>query len=185
MAMTLGLRHLLTWEAIVDILKMVNTIFRDKVVPASKYFLDKYFPSNIKNGIYHIYCPECHKYLGMRDDMEKNINCPCGYVLIVSDSHSYFLQFDVRDQLHHFLKNRKFIENLNYRYTRVKTNESALEDVFDSEMYQQKRHLFNNTYNLSYTFNTDGCQAADSSRITIRPIYIMLHDLPPKERKNI
>ncbi|XP_044019144.1 uncharacterized protein LOC122859546 isoform X2 [Aphidius gifuensis] len=183
MAMTIGMRHSLTWEAIVDILKMVNAIFGEKVVHDSKYFLHKFFPSNIANGVYHIYCPQCHRYVGIRNNLENNICCPCGYTMDISTTSSYFLQFDVRSQLKHFFDNPKFRNNLNYRYTRVKINNAALEDIFDGLMYQQKAHLFIDNPNISYTFNTDGCQAADSSNTTVWPIYMMLHDLPPAERK--
>uniref|UniRef100_A0ABD2VUC2 DUF4218 domain-containing protein n=1 Tax=Trichogramma kaykai TaxID=54128 RepID=A0ABD2VUC2_9HYME len=33
-------------------------------------------------------------------------------------------------------------------------------------------------WNLSYTFNTDGCKASDNSKASVWPIYLMLHDLP-------
>ncbi|XP_044007480.1 uncharacterized protein LOC122852000 isoform X2 [Aphidius gifuensis] len=182
MAMTLGLRHSLTWQAILDLLKMINTIFNDRVVPTSKYFLQKYFPSNVKNGVYHMYCPECYRYLGARNDLENNIHCSCGHIINVHNTNSYFLQFDVRDQLNHFLKDANFVDNLSYRFRRIKKDESAIEDIFDGNMYKKNRLLKDN-FNLSYTFNTDGCSAADSSQTTVWPIYMMLHDLPPKERK--
>lgn len=81
MVMTLALRHSLTWEASSDILKMVNQIFGKKVVPDSKYFLKKYFPANTEKNVYHIYCSQCHRYLGARDNLENNIICNCGHTI--------------------------------------------------------------------------------------------------------
>ncbi|XP_025153981.1 uncharacterized protein LOC112588403 [Harpegnathos saltator] len=40
----------------------------------------------------------------------------------------------------------------------------------------------NNMWNFSYTFNTDGCQAANSSKVSIWPIYATLNELPYKMR---
>ena len=46
-----------------------------------------------------------------------------------------------------------------------------------------QKDLLGNSYNFSYTMNSDGCQASDSSSVSIWPIYIMLHELPDKLRK--
>ena len=67
-----------------------------------------------------------------------------------------------------------------------KKNENGLEDIFDGNIYKNyaaKQDLLGNEFNFSYTLNTDGCQASDSSKISVWPIYIMLHELPDDIRK--
>uniref|UniRef100_A0ABD2WMH4 DDE Tnp4 domain-containing protein n=1 Tax=Trichogramma kaykai TaxID=54128 RepID=A0ABD2WMH4_9HYME len=49
--------------------------------------------------------------------------------------------------------------------------------------YSQKDDYLKNKYNFSYTFNTDGCQAADNSKVSVWPIYILIHELPDFLRK--
>ena len=59
MCLALGIRHHLSWVAMVDILKMVNSIYGYEAVHASKYFLQKFCEVGKNSTKYHIYCPKC------------------------------------------------------------------------------------------------------------------------------
>ncbi|KMQ84935.1 hypothetical protein RF55_16845 [Lasius niger] len=63
MSLVIGLRHSLSWTAITDILKMINVMFGERIVPDTKFLLHKYFLAEIKSANYHVYCPNCIKYL--------------------------------------------------------------------------------------------------------------------------
>lgn len=95
------------------------------------------------------------------------------------------MTLNFKSQLQRLLHDREIVKLLNYRLTRKKNCMDTLDDIYDGEMYQKllaTDEFSSSPFNLSYTFNTDGCQAANSSNVSIWPIYAMIHELPPKLR---
>ena len=93
---------------------------------------------------------------------------------------------DVEEQLKKLFSNKTVVTNLQHRFTRVKKNEHALEDIYDGQIYKKfakDPHLLENPNNYSYIFNTDGCQTSFNSKVTVWPIYLMLNELPYYLRK--
>lgn len=78
------------------------------------------------------------------------------------------------------------LNDLEERFNRKKIDDSALEDILDGNIYKQYSedpNLLGNPYNFSDTFNRDGCQSSGKSKVTIWPIYMMIHELPDNLRK--
>lgn len=72
-----------------------------------------------------------------------------------------------------------------YRFCRTKTNKSSIEDVYDGELYQE--HFRNNGFlsnpnSISLLGNTDGVSLIRSTKMGVWPIYLVINELPPKER---
>ena len=77
---------------------------------------------------------------------------------------------DVEDQLKKLFSDETIINNLQHRFTRVKKNDDALEDIYDGKLYKklaQDPNLLGNPNNYSYIFNTDGFQTSVHSKITV------------------
>lgn len=181
LCMTIAQRHSLTWVATIDILKLINILFNKNAVPNTKYKLHKYFPADIDKVQYHMTYPHCTKYLlGKRDSMTDNIVCECGNMINSLESTSYFLEFDVKSQLQVLFSDPNITNSLNNRYSRKKLNVEGLDDICDGEQYKKyiQSNLLRDEYNFSYTFNTDGCQATNSSKVSMWPIYLMINELP-------
>jgi len=137
MCLTVGLRHNLTWQAQVDILKMINAIYEDERIPNTKYM---YFNHIDKSGDYlkyHIFCPECERYLDNTNDLSESVNCNCGHVITVYSSN-YFVSIDLESQFKILLKNTSIVDSLlTYRFNRSKINDTALEDIYDGAEYKK------------------------------------------------
>lgn len=55
--------------------------------------------------------------------------------------------------------------------------------IYDGNMYKKLSEFdgpLSTQWNLSYTLNTDGCQAANSSKVTVWPIFATINELPPE-----
>ncbi|XP_034944122.1 uncharacterized protein [Chelonus insularis] len=185
MVLLLGAQHSLTWTAIIDILSMINTLFGTNVVPASKYKLLKNLSVPDDAVKYHLYCPECQQYIEERADLKiaTPLSCTNCEETIPKSKISFFLTLNFRAQLQQLLENteiQKFFES-----ERNRQNRGVLEDIYDGHVYRKfsaDNQPLANRYNLSYTFNSDGCQMSKSSRLAVWPIYAMIHQLPPKLR---
>lgn len=185
MCLTLGLRHNLTWQAQVDILKMVNAMYGDERIPSSKYMYFNHIDRSDNYLKYHIFCPECDKYFGNTNNFTEYVNCNCGHVITVSSSN-YFLSIDLESQFKTLFNNTTIVDSLlTYRFNRSKINDTALEDIYDGAEYRKffdNGNVLSHMFNFSYSFNTDGIPMGKSCGKTIWPIYITLNELPPNER---
>jgi len=186
MCLTLGLRHNLTWQAQVDILKMINAIYEDERIPNTKYM---YFNHIDKLGDYlkyHIFCPECERYLDNTNDLSESVNCNCRHVITVYSSN-YFISIALESQFKILFKNTSIVDSLlTYRFNCSKINDTALEDIYDGAEYKKyldNGNILSHMYNFSYSFNTDGVPMGKSYGKTIWPIYITINELSPKERR--
>ena len=171
--LTISLRHNFTWEAITDIFEGINVVFGNEVVPSTKYKILKYFPIEKHEIVYHIYCPDCRRYLGEKGDEHCIADCP--FKTEYSEPTKYFVTLNFTDQLRKLLETESIQKNLEKRFMRKKPNHESIDDIFDGRLYKKLTkvgQILHNKFNLSYTFSTDGCQSANSSNVTIWPIYI-------------
>ncbi|XP_016842242.1 uncharacterized protein LOC103318168 [Nasonia vitripennis] len=184
--MTIGKKHSLTWVTLLDLFKALNFIFCRNIFPMTKYMIRKLMDVSTESFTYHTLCRQCNKYLGSFKNVKSTQKCVCGYTMSSSSTGAFFIHIDIEDQLKKFFSNKDIVNNLNYRFIRKKQNSSALEDIYDGKVYKKlskdKKYL-NNDNNFSYTFNTDGCQAASHSKVSVWPIYLMIHELPDHLRK--
>lgn len=164
--------------------------FSSDAFKMSKYRLLSYFPENKNWFTYHIYCPECKYYMGNREDLPNTLACSgCQKVINDVKKAPYFLTLNLQSQLKYLFQNPLVQPHLGHRHNRRKMNENNIEDVYDGELYKQLSapgKILDCDHNFSYIINTDGCQASDSSPVTVWPVFLKINELPLKIRnKNI
>ncbi|XP_074107779.1 uncharacterized protein LOC141533026 isoform X2 [Cotesia typhae] len=185
MTLALGAEESLTWKSIIAILSLINTLFQDDVVPASKYKLLKTVKLNEEILTYHIFCTDCHNYFGARNKFNREeFKCEVCVDNEESPDVNYFLTFGVAAQLKAILEDEEVQEVLmeSLKTKNQKCN-NILRNMSDGELYKKllkPNNPLSGEYNLSYTFNTDGCQPSKSSKVSIWPIYACINELPPK-----
>ncbi|XP_067217132.1 uncharacterized protein [Linepithema humile] len=160
MCLVLGLRHNLSWEAQIDILKIFNAIYGDNTIKVTKYSYFKLLDEERENISFHIYCPDCEIYLGKKDELKENKMCTnCSADINISKSSNFFISVSLESQLQKLTKHNDFIHAvMNHRFNRNKIEENALEDLYDGDEYKKhfEKGLLSSPYNFSYSFFTDG-----------------------------
>ncbi|OXU16280.1 hypothetical protein TSAR_010934 [Trichomalopsis sarcophagae] len=111
-------------------------------------------------------------HLGKYSELQRNIQCECGVMITPTSMGSFFIQIDIIDKLKKLFSN-PFTNNLDERFNRKKTKSENLEDIYDGAHYKEQSILFESKWNLSYTFNTDGCQTADKGKFSAWPIFLI------------
>lgn len=192
MCLALGMRHNLTWVALVDILKFVNKLFNRKVVSSSKYYLFKYFDKLKEQdaAVVHVYCPQCEKYIGAQNlnNLEQVRLCECGAeVRLKGQKASYFVTTNIKKQFKTLMEKPEVAEEImTHRFQRKKSNEEALEDIFDGDgckKFCDENGVLSDGRNFSVTMNTDGMELGTSSSRSAWPIFMYVNELSPKNRK--
>ncbi|XP_044595363.1 uncharacterized protein LOC123272557 [Cotesia glomerata] len=186
MTLLLGAEESLTWKAITAILSLINTLFQNNVVPASKYKLFQTLKLNEDITIYHLYCDECFHYFGAKNKLDKEeLVCQICRNNGNSSDVAYFLTLDVSLQLQSILENSEVQSSLMKRFYGTEDNRTRnnLQSMSDGQLYK-KLSINNNSsfnkYDFTYTFNTDGCQPSKSSKLSIWPIFVCINELPLK-----
>jgi hypothetical protein len=190
MCLALGMRHNMTWLAIIDILKLINILFDREVVHATKYYLMKYFEVGQESTNIHIYCPVCQAYLGTKETIaeEQILHCDCGEeVKPFGQSASYFVSVNLKCQFRKLMETAGVADEImTYRFQRKKVNDEAIEDIFDGAEYKKlsgNGELLSSPYNFSVTMNTDGMALTKSSKSSAWPIFLYVNELSPQNRK--
>lgn len=187
MCLVLGLRHNLSWEAQIDMLKMFNAIYGDNTIKVTKYSYLKLLDTERENISFHIYYPDCEIYLGKKKELKGNEICiSCNADINISDSLNFFVSVSLESQLQKLTKDNDFVHAvMNHRFNRNNIKEDALEDLYDGDEYKkhfEKEGILSSPYNFSYSFFTDGIHTGKSNNKTLWPIYLTINELPISER---
>ena len=75
----------------------------------------------------------------------------------------------------------KFLQLISYRFWR-KGTPGCLNDIYDGMLYTERLVFFSCPYNLSLTLNYDGAPKFKSSTMQIRPVQLIIDELPPHLR---
>lgn len=147
------------------------------------YGLRKYLSVYTNLPQIRYYCSFCLTHV------EKNEKvCPnsfCRKDLTVSGSVSYFVLHNLTKQLQILFKRKSFTESIrNHRFQR-KVKKGVVSDFYDGILYQDlmKNGFLNDPNNLSFSINTDGVSIFKSSKVSMWPVYLIINELPIKERK--
>lgn len=132
------LANKLTSSAIINLLKLLALILPvGNLLPDTKYLFDKYF-CNFREGTkFHLYCPDCQKWLGLDDAVQCDV---CGINYTRDDlvkKGSFVLYIPLQDQLVELLQRPDIGSKIDHRFTRIKRNENNYEDIYDGQMYQE------------------------------------------------
>ena len=128
--------------------------------------------------VFHYHCNKC---FGERNSKED----PCA-ICEGNPGVSYFITVSIIQQLQKMFSREGFVESLNYRFTRQKTNENNLEDIYDGQIFKGFINGVINRLNiqnfLAFLWNTDGISVFKSSKFSIWPFFLVNILLPPEQR---
>lgn len=173
------MRHNLTKGALVDLLKILNTIFDCKLLPETHYKFTKYFHQILKYSK-QFYCTKCKLFLGELNEFEKKAaTCEnCNGI-----SKKYFITNSVSEYIQDIVS-KNFEAILQYS---GKLNNDFLQDISQGSFIKEMKNTFGQFYSIS--FNTDGIATFKSNiKKSLWPIIVTVNELPPYLRflkKNI
>lgn len=169
--MTHAAVHNITGSQLDDLLRLINFLFGNDVVPGSKHLFNKVFKNNSEIVEFHLYCRACKCHIGTQKLVtDQNITqCPSGNetVEITSlNNGSFFMNVPVAPQIQNLLENPGIQKHLSYRFDRPHSVENDISDIFDGVMYEklsQPGGILSNPNIFSYNFNSDGSPIYKSS----------------------
>lgn len=114
--------------------------------------------------------------------------CPysfCSRDLTHSENTSFFIEIPIASQIRDFFARPGFLQLLEHRFTRVKKDPDNIEDIYDGELYKQHmgiNGILSDVKNISLMWNTDGIPVFKSSKFALWLLYLVINELPYKER---
>ncbi|XP_044578533.1 uncharacterized protein LOC123261105 [Cotesia glomerata] len=182
----ISMRNNLSFEVTLSMLTWMKLTHSNNNLPTAKKALWKALHRDESLITRHIYCGICKENLGTGITPYKNCSCESCGPNKKSENVHYFLQLNLSSQLSGIFKIPGIEKSLSYRFTREKKDSSAMEDIFDGQVYKNLSsfgNFLNNLSNYSFTINIDGCQVAKLSKASAWPIYFQINELSPHLRK--
>ena len=177
--------HVISGSQLNDLLTLIG-LHCLEVHPGLKslFHFKQYFAGLKSPLVKHFYCLNCFKSVNEQDEICTN----CGKSLKGAKSKSYFIEVSIDEQLGNFFKRPNFIELIKQRSKRTKTSANNIEDIYDGEVNKclsKDGGVLSDKFpfNISLTLNTDGVILFKSSKFSIWLVYLMINELPFKQRK--
>jgi len=178
-------RDSLTYECLLHMNVVLNTVLGRKYLPTSKDHLWRLLGWKSVGIEKHAYCSKCKSPLGLWKNLNDDSVCHNCRSPTRPQKKKYFVSLSLHHQFKH-LNVESFQRHLSYKESRVKKVENALEDILDGAGYKRSEDLggiLSCKDNISYTFNTDGFKVTKSSHLTAYPIFARINELPPALRQ--
>ena len=185
MALKYYVKHNSSFTAMVGLFQFVNELCGKKVIPETRYVIDK-LCNETQNVTFHSICPECSNYLGKFDSSIKSLSCTnCNLVVNVSSMSkpSFFVLIDPSYAITDCLQ--KHENYFDFVINERKRERNHIKDIFDGKAYKNLIKNLSPQDRYSYVsaiLNTDGAAVFKSSNYSIWPIYIMLNEIPVQAR---
>ncbi|XP_045913156.1 uncharacterized protein LOC123975596 [Micropterus dolomieu] len=157
MIMTYAARHQITGSALDDLLKLINHLFGQDVVPGSKYAFNKVFQNNIDKVEFHFYCKACQKDV-LENSVTQCLGCNSPVEPKTLNNGSFFISVPISLQIQHILQTPELQSQLSYRVNRPGKAENIISDIYDGDLYKvlsEPGEILSDPNNLSYTFNSE------------------------------
>lgn len=173
--------HSLSLAALVDLFKLINSIFIQPILPQSRYFLDKLFNPD-GAATYHLLCNQCRSYIGTyKKKVDQVFNCTsCDNLVHVNKlkNTDFFITLNISLAIKNLLE-RHWTE-----YSRIMnrlSEENVYTDFYDGKLYMEFvqtlepaiRRLF-----VTLCFNADGAVVFKKAGHSMWLLQIMLNELP-------
>eukprot|EP00733_Pompholyxophrys_punicea_P001371 Pompholyxophrys_punicea_v1_NODE_663_length_1496_cov_5.961138.p1 type:complete len:262 gc:universal NODE_663_length_1496_cov_5.961138:348-1133(+) len=174
-----ALRHRLTAAAIDDVCHLVNLHTPENSRGVAKCYNGsgglraKYTDEG--KYVMHFMCPNCNTELETAESA-CHVNCT-----VKTAQVSCFIEYKIEKILEDKFNDPNFPELIRHKMTRKKRNQDAIEDVYDSRVFQRLPDLQNYGC-LGVGLNTDGVPLFKKSNFSIWPIFMVYYDLPPNLR---
>lgn len=170
---TFFVRHNLTKNALVDLLKIINIILNEKVIPESHYKFTKYCSEFLKYKK-HYYCGKCKLYLGeLCNKIAKTFECTnCSDI-----DKKYFVSNSLSEILRDIIV-KNFDSIIKYGQ---QLNQKVIGDISQGSVIDLVKNKVKPFFSIS--FNTDGIATFKSNiKKSLWPIIVTINELPPNIR---
>ena len=175
-----------TQEGILMMLRHANSRAKHGSLPTTKNALWRAICRDDSTNTRHLFCRHCEVYLGDQSEPTEQCHCKqCGPGQ-KNETLSWFIQLSLHSQLEELLATPGIADSLKYRFTRLKKDIGAVEDIYDGKEYQKKcvpGGILNDPNNYSFTFSTGKCYFRNSSSQRACLILLQINELPPHMRK--
>lgn len=188
-ALTLVTHFKMNFAQFEGLMKLVNTLFQDKVVPETRHLLDKLFMS--MSGIhYHFVCSYCKDYIGEFDHtVVTEVFCEnCERVTSIGNLNDciFFVMFDLPIQTEVLFSDDEIFQSLKNPFDLINSQEPfVMSDVHDGSVYQNFIKFLGprtNVRHISACFGVDGASPYTSSNMQLWPIFVNILELAPEVR---
>lgn len=184
MVFSFYLRHELTYAALEDLLRLINTILGVKSLPTSKYSFRKKFDLPISTV--HLYCIGCQKYFGKKEtiiDAEVDEvfcnNCNTMRSTKTKYNKNHFTTLSIENQIVSTVE--RAIEKK--RFDWPKQSSDVMSDICDGEIYRNLFQEMNGQKFISLCASTDGVAVVKGSKKkSLWPIQFIINEIHPNYR---
>ena len=180
-----SIKYNMAADAIGHLLSLLTLILPSgHVLPTSLNTFKNYF-RNLRNPlVFHYYCSFCLSYVANSKNQTVSPNGGCLKDLTVKGALSYFVEIPILHQLRSFFARDTFYDDIQHRFTRVKSSDDVITDIYDGLLYKElcEKGILNCKDNISFLMNTDGVPVFKSSKVSIWPVYLIINELPNKKR---
>lgn len=179
--------HSITSTEFEDLLLLINLhLMYAHPALSSVYKFKSFFSKIDSTPKKHYYCSFC--LCNINENCKRCPNTYCNKEIKTKADRGYFIEINVESRLKDMFQRQEFCELIQQRFKRSKRKENNIEDIYDGSIYRSMSSdngplSGSYPYNLSFTLNTDGIPVFKSSKLSIWPMYLMINELPFKQRK--
>ncbi|KAL7304705.1 hypothetical protein TKK_0002946 [Trichogramma kaykai] len=173
-------------EALEAMCRMINSFVDSKILPASRYKIDKLLSS--EDGMeFHAVCAICKSYIRKFQRNEKTVICPsCNKsVNVRGNGCNFFVTFDVQTPIRRLIEdhgeyfyNTIHPRNENFEYQNADIYHGFLYKKFVNSLPYEEQNSY-----ATCTFNSDGSSVFKSSTFSLWLIQISVNEIPPEIRQ--
>ena len=178
-----AVRHKLSNEAISDLLYIIDLICpKPNFCCRSVYKFKGYFSFMVNTINLCYYCPACSALVS---PAISTICSVCNETYKSLKDLSYFIHISISNQIQALFSRIKFVTALRHRFQRQKQHEGNYEDIYDGSLYKnlmKPGSILRDGNNLSLMWNVDGVPLFKSSKYSLWPMYLLINELPYKQR---
>jgi hypothetical protein len=168
-------KHKCTWDAVLDIIDIINCAVEEEIIPRSKYLLMKFFSTKML-PTFHFECKSCKKY-GIKYLIGCNIEkelpcCRCKKINSMQKPRVLFVTFEVKKLILKLIE--KYEDVL--IFSTVENERFPMRDITNGRIYNEiiaKEGPF-----IAIGINTDGVQRFNATKHSLWPLYFCLYNLP-------
>ena len=185
LVLTLSVRYCLTYDCIIDIFKVINTILGRDYLPKSKKKMRKILRRNNMGVEEHAYCPRCLREILNFEGRPARFQCQCHFWISKARA-PVFVKLSIKKQFKFFLERGRLAEFLRYEAERQKKVPDNTEDLLDGSLYkslQEPGQVLSDPDTNSYVLNSDGLKVAKSSGAQAWPIFVRPNEIHPLIRQ--
>ena len=172
-------------EAMNYLLSLLSLLLPDdSKVPKTLYQMRQFFNKHVPLPEIKYYCSWCYAHVERESTTCSNKHCLRD--LTGQGAMSHFVLHSCISQIRTMFQRKSFTDSVRtHRFAHMSKGGDSLSDVYDGENYKKlyQSGFLSDPNSLSFGMNTDGVAIFKSSRVSMWPVYLMINELPLKQRK--